>query len=204
MEEQYQAVPTFLPAKPKPRTIVEVVAIDDPEPVKCQSHYGFNMPEPLNPERHGHINAITPAMQRCVDKWDNQEHQHDLPRWLMKKGSEIEQGEYVNYPMTWTLDNRSSKSWDTVVMAIYACGNDVAPKTITDNGVGVRHVGDMRVELKGVNWGEVSRKYASDNRSILYRFEATVRMGFADENGLLTVKLVRSGRELGTANFMVQ
>ncbi|KAK7949389.1 uncharacterized protein PG986_010275 [Apiospora aurea] len=200
MEEQYKAVPTFLPAKPKPRTIVEVVAIENPETVKCQSHYGFSMPEPQSPERH--INTMTPGMQRRVDKWDNQEYQHDLPRWLMKKGSEVEQGEYVDYPMTWTLNNRSSKSWDTVVMAVYACGNDVAPETITDNGV--RHVGDIRVELKGVNWGEVPRKYASDNRSILYRFEATVRMGFEDENGLLTVKLVRSGRELGTANFMVQ
>lgn len=69
---------------------------------------------------------------------------------------------------------------------------------------GVEHVGDLRVDLKGVNWGEIPRRYASDNRSILYRFDATVRMGFADDSGRLAIKLLRNGQELGTAGFAVQ
>lgn len=66
---------------------------------------------------------------------------------------------------------------------------------------GVEHVGDLRVDLKGVNWGEIPRRYASDNRSILYRFDATVRMGFADDSGRLVLKLLRNGQELGKAIF---
>ncbi|KAK8040133.1 hypothetical protein PG993_008544 [Apiospora rasikravindrae] len=202
MEGQYKAISTFLPAKPKPQTIVEVVAIDDPETIKCQNHYGFTVPELLDPERHGHINTNEPGMQRYIDKWDHQEYQHGLPRWLLTKGSEYEKGEYNDHSMSWTLNNCSSKGWDTVTIAIYASDNDAAAETLTGNGA--RHVGDIRVELKGVNWGEIPRKYASDNRSIFYRFDAVVRMGFADESGRLTVKLVHSGRELGTAKFTVQ
>ncbi|KAK8005922.1 hypothetical protein PG991_012219 [Apiospora marii] len=114
----------------------------------------------------------------------------------------MDEGEYVDYPVSWTLDNCSAKRWDTVTVALYACGNDEAAGTIKDDGV--EHVGDLRVDLKGVNWGEIPRRYASDNRSIFYRFDATVRMGFADDSGRLVLKLLRNGQELGTAGFEVQ
>ncbi|KAK8135166.1 hypothetical protein PG984_007178 [Apiospora sp. TS-2023a] len=104
--------------------------------------------------------------------------------------------------MSWTLDNCSSKRWDSVTVSLYACGNDEAAGSITDDGV--EHVGDLRIDLKGVNWGEIPRRYASDNRSILYRFDAIVRMGFADDGGRLILRLLRNDLELGTADFQVQ
>ncbi|KAK8085942.1 hypothetical protein PG994_000916 [Apiospora phragmitis] len=199
MEEQRKDMSTFLSVKPKPRTTVDIVAID-PETVKCQKHYGFNMPELLNPEKHGHIDTTKFGMHRYIDNaWARVQGKTDSKSL---QGSEMEKGEYADYSMGWTLDNCSGTGWDTVTISLYACGNDAAAENITDDGV--EHVGDIRVDLKGLNWGQIPRKYASDNRSILYRLDTTVRMGLADEHGYLTVKVVRNGQELGTTDCKVQ
>lgn len=50
------------------------------------------------------------------------------------QGSEMDEGEHVDYPMSWTLDNCSAKRWDTVTLSLYACGNDDAAGTIMDEG----------------------------------------------------------------------
>ncbi|KAK8135167.1 hypothetical protein PG984_007179 [Apiospora sp. TS-2023a] len=84
MEAHRQDVSTFWSAKAKPQTIVDIVAVD-PEPVKCRKHYGFIMPERLDPAKHGHIDATKSGTHRYVDKWDNQEYQHGLTHWQMAK-----------------------------------------------------------------------------------------------------------------------
>jgi len=66
---------------------------------------------------------------------------------------------------------------------------------------GVEHVGDLRANLKGVNWGEVPRTTSPDSRSLSYQFDATVRMGLAGEGGPMTFKVLRNGQEMGTADF---
>lgn len=86
MEEQRLDVSAFWSANPKPQTIVDIVAIE-PETVKCRKHYGFSVPERLDPDKHGHIDAAKPGMHRYVDKWDNQEYQPGLPHWQLAKVS---------------------------------------------------------------------------------------------------------------------
>ncbi|KAK8859635.1 Heat shock 70 kDa protein 12B [Apiospora arundinis] len=183
------------------------------ETAKCTRHYGFSVPELLNSETHGGINVAKPGMHRYVDKWDGQEYQNGVLRWQIVKGQEIGEGGCFDHSVSWTLDNCSGKRWDTATITVYACGHDVAPGCIGKDGkpytsisrpLCVEHIGDVGVTLKGVNWGDIPRKYASDNRSIVYRFDATVRMGLADRGRLLTVKLLHGGQELGTADFKVQ
>ncbi|KAK6858295.1 hypothetical protein PG995_005994 [Apiospora arundinis] len=172
------------------------------EPAKYTRHYGFSVPELLNSEEHGRVDIAKPGMHRYVDKWDGQEYQNGVLRWQIVKGQEIREGEYFDHSVSWTLDNCSGKRWDTVTIPVCACDHDVATGCIGKDGV--EHIGDVRVTLKGFNWGDIPRKYASDNRSIVYRFDTTVRMGLADRGRLLTVKLLHGGQELGKTDFKIQ
>ncbi|KAK8092275.1 uncharacterized protein PG998_015107 [Apiospora kogelbergensis] len=92
----------------------------------------------------------------------------------------------------------ATKHRRVIVKKLYASG-----KTATA-GSGAERVGDLKINLKGVNWGEVPRTTAPDNRSLLYQFDATLRMGIAGESGLRTFKLLRNGQEIGTVAFKAQ
>ncbi|KAK6844107.1 hypothetical protein PG995_014217 [Apiospora arundinis] len=113
-------------------------------------------------------------------------------RLTMKKGSAVTDGEYVDHAVLWTLDN-SAKGWDSVVLQLYDPSHDEASRG--------EHVGDLKIDLKGVNWGQVPRTTAPDNRSLLYQFDATLRIGAADQSGLPTFKLLRNGQKVGTVDF---
>lgn len=132
--------------------------------------------------------------------------------------STVKKGEYVDHSVLWTLDN-SVKGWDSVTLQLYASGKTATAGSgksfspclphvrgipVADPASGAERVGDLKINLKGVNWGEVPRTTAPDNRSLLYQFDATLRMGIAGDSGLRTFKLLRNGQEIGTVAFKAQ